>query len=98
MIYRPYKDTGIKTSLLGMGCMRLPTVGGPGDPVDYEKAQELIDYAYKNGVNYYDTAYIYHSGDSETFIGQALKKYPREMCIRDRLYRPHRNDSCKYHL
>ena len=78
MIYRPYKDTGIKTSLLGMGCMRLPTVGGPGDPVDYEKAQELIDYAYKNGVNYYDTAYIYHSGDSETFIGQALKKYPRD--------------------
>ncbi len=61
-----------------MGCMRLPTVGGPGDPVDYEKAQELIDYAYKNGVNYYDTAYIYHSGDSETFIGQTLKKYPRD--------------------
>ena len=78
MIYRNFKDTSAKTSLLGMGCMRLPTVGGPGDPVDYEKAEKLIDLAYKSGINYYDTAYIYHSGDSEKFIGKALAKYPRD--------------------
>lgn len=78
MIYRNFKNTDTKTSLLGMGCMRLPTVGGPGDPVDYEKAEAIIDLAYKSGINYYDTAYIYHSGDSERFIGKALSKYPRD--------------------
>ena len=45
--------------------------------IDYEKAQKLVDLAYKNGVNYYDTAYMYHCGKSEKFIGHALKKYPR---------------------
>lgn len=78
MIYRDYKDTGLKTSMLGMGCMRLPTVGGPGDPVNFEEAEKLIDTAYKNGINYFDTAYVYHSGDSEKFIGKALSKYPRD--------------------
>lgn len=78
MIYKTYKDTDVKLSLLGMGCMRLPTVGDPGAPVDYDKAVEIIDYAYEHGVNYFDTAYIYHSGDSERFIGKALAKYPRD--------------------
>lgn len=78
MYQREYKDTGKMISLLGMGCMRLPKKSADSEQVDYEKAQEIIDYAYAHGVNYYDTAYIYHGGDSETFIGQALKKYPRE--------------------
>ncbi len=79
MIYKPYKDTGKQLSQLGFGCMRLPTTtGNPGDPIDYEKAGALIDYAYGHGVNYFDSAYVYHNGDSEHFIGQALAKYPRD--------------------
>ena len=79
MIYKPYKDTGKQLSQLGFGCMRLPTTtGNPGDPIDYEKAGALIDYAYEHGVNYFDSAYVYHNGDSEHFIGQALAKYPRD--------------------
>ncbi|MCC8023840.1 MAG: aldo/keto reductase [Clostridium sp.] len=77
MEYKTFKE--ISLSRLGMGNMRLPTRGnGPMDPVDYDKAQEIIDYAMAHGINYYDTAYVYHGGDSEKFLGQALKKYPRE--------------------
>lgn len=77
MIYKPFKD--IELSCLGMGNMRLPVIDDkPGAPIDYKRAQEIIDYAYENGVNYYDTAYVYHNGESETFLGEALKKYPRD--------------------
>ena len=62
MIYKPYKDTGKQLSQLGFGCMRLPTTtGNPGDPIDYDKAGALIDYAYEHGVNYFDSAYVYGS-------------------------------------
>lgn len=76
---RKFKD--VEVSLLGLGTMRLPCEteqkreSNPN--IDYEKAQKLVDLAYKNGVNYYDTAYMYHCGKSEKFIGHALKKYPR---------------------
>ena len=66
---------GLKLSALGMGNMRLPQKDGK---IDYEKAQEIIDLAYERGINYYDTAFRYHSGESEIFIGKALAKYPRE--------------------
>lgn len=76
---RRFKD--VEVSLLGLGTMRLPCETGQkreSNPnIDYEKAQKLVDLAYKNGVNYYDTAYMYHCGKSEKFIGHALKKYPR---------------------
>ena len=78
MEMRQYRDTGVEVSLLGMGCMRLPKLDPEKPDIDYVKAQEIIDYAYSHGVNYFDTAYAYHGGQSETFIGQALKKYPRE--------------------
>jgi len=78
MFKRNFKDTNLEISLLGLGCMRLPLVDGSTTAIDYEKAQEIVDYAYANGINYYDTAYPYHGGESEKFIGQALKKYPRE--------------------
>ena len=78
MEHKAFKD-GIQLSRLGMGNMRLPVQGdAPNSPIDFEKAQRLIDTAYAAGVNYYDTAYIYHGGKSEVFTGQALKKYPRE--------------------
>ena len=76
---RPYKNTGKEISLLGLGCMRLPCKDDNGKwVIDYEKAQEMVDYAYKSGVNYFDTAHMYHDGQSEDFVGVALSKYPRE--------------------
>lgn len=74
---RRYKNTDLNISLLGLGCMRLPKLYDDKDDIDYDKANQIVDYAYSNGVNYYDTAYLYHGGGSEKFIGQALKKYPR---------------------
>jgi len=65
----------MKLSKLGMGAMRLPT---DENGIDHKKAEEIIDYVYKNGVNYFDTAYIYHGGESEVFLGKALAKYPRD--------------------
>jgi predicted aldo/keto reductase-like oxidoreductase len=77
MIYKPFKD--LQLSLLGMGNMRLPTTTeGFFAPVDYPKAQEIIDYAMASGINYYDTAFDYHGGDSEKFLAQALAKYNRK--------------------
>ena len=74
-----YKEmAGLKVSALGMGNMRLPRIEGESEKIDREKAQEIIDYAMSHGINYYDTAYRYHGGESELFIGEALKKYPRE--------------------
>lgn len=78
MTTRTYQKTSEEISLLGFGCMRLPLVNGASQEIDYAKACELIDYAYSHGVNYFDTAYVYHGGKSEVFLGEALKKYPRE--------------------
>jgi hypothetical protein len=77
MVYKKFKD--LQLSSLGMGCMRLPSTSRDwGAPIDEEAAMELIDHAYKNGVNYFDTSWFYHGGDSERFIGEALKRYPRD--------------------
>jgi predicted aldo/keto reductase-like oxidoreductase len=68
-----------EVSLLGYGLMRLPLKDRKNQSeIDKEKAQELIDRAMAGGVNYYDTAWVYHQGMSERFAGEALKKYPRE--------------------
>ena len=69
---------GVEVSALGLGNMRLPKIEGQGEKIDWEKAREIVDYAMSHGINYYDTAYRYHGGESELFIGEALKKYPRE--------------------
>lgn len=79
MEYRKYKNTEEKVSLLGFGAMRLPLLpDGKDRDIDYARSGEMVDYAYKNGVNYFDTAWPYHAGQSEFFIGEALKKYPRD--------------------
>lgn len=78
MQYKKFKD-GIELSRLGMGNMRLPTKEDePNAPIDYERAEKIISYAMANGVNYYDTAYVYHNGESEKFLGKAMKKYGRK--------------------
>lgn len=74
MIYNEFK--GKKLSALGFGCMRFPTV--EGDVVDEALTAEMFDRAIKSGVNYIDTAYMYHSFQSEIIVGKILKKYPRD--------------------
>lgn len=78
MEYRVHQKTGEKVSLLGLGCMRLPKVDPTKDAIDIAAANAEIDAAYQNGITYFDTAWPYHGGQSETVIGAALKKYPRE--------------------
>lgn len=72
---RRLNKLGIETSLLGYGCMRFPTTAE--GKIDREAAEKLLDKAYEHGVNYFDTAYPYHNGESEAFVGSVLKKYDR---------------------
>jgi len=76
MVYRNFQD--VKLSGLGLGMMRLPVVNGKDSMVDEEAAEAMIDYAYKNGINYFDTAWGYHGGNSELVAGKFLSKYPRD--------------------
>lgn len=76
MIYKQFQN--IKLSALGFGCMRLPVKNGVYADIDEQAAAEMIEAAMKNGVNYYDTAWGYHDGNSETVMGKILAKYPRE--------------------
>ena len=67
---------GVKPSMLGFGCMRFPQKeDGSIDEVESEK---MLDKAIEAGVTYIDTAYPYHNGESEPFVGRVLKKYKRE--------------------
>ncbi len=76
MIYRNFQD--MRLSGLGMGAMRLPVIDGDDSRIDETKTQAMVDYAMEQGVNYYDTAWGYHDGHSETVMGKALSRYPRE--------------------
>ena len=68
MIYRKFQD--LQLSGLGLGMMRLPVVDGNDGVVDEVAAAELIDCAYKSGINYFDTAWGYHNGNSELVAGK----------------------------
>ena len=81
MQYRSNKKSE-KLSILGLGCMRFPTIAGK---VDYAKTKAMIDFAVKNGVNYFDTAYIYHAGQSESILGRALKEHREKVNIATKL-------------
>ena len=76
MEYSKFEKLGISTSLLGFGCMRFPQT--PDGKIDEPEAEKMLDTAIKAGVTYIDTAYPYHNGDSEPFVGKVLKKYDRD--------------------
>lgn len=74
MIYKEFR--GLQLSSLGLGGMRFPILADGS--VDEAATAEMVACAMKNGVNYYDTAYNYHKGNSETVMGKILSAYPRE--------------------
>ncbi len=80
MIYRKFKD--LELSALGMGAMRLPVICGKDGMIDEAAAGKMVAYAMEKGVNYYDTAWGYHEGQSELVMGKLLKPYPRkDFCL-----------------
>lgn len=83
MTYRTEPKRGEKVSVLGYGCMRWPTVSNDsardsGDDIDQNMVNELVDYAFAHGVNYFDTSPAYCKGHSEHATGVALKRHPRD--------------------
>lgn len=82
MLYRKFGNSGLTVSILGFGAMRLPIQGGTGSPfdrlnpnirIDEEETSKMLNYAVDHGVNYIDTAYPYHGGQSEAILGRLLK-------------------------
>lgn len=83
MTYRTTPTTGDRVSLLGYGCMRLPTISNgsardSGDEIDQEMVNRQVDYALEHGVNYFDTSPAYCKGRSEHAMGIALSRHPRD--------------------
>jgi Predicted oxidoreductases of the aldo/keto reductase family len=76
MLYKEFQNE--KLSLLGMGAMRLPVKDGVYANINQAETEKMVAYAMEKGINYYDTAWGYHDGQSEISIGKALSKYPRE--------------------
>ncbi len=81
MLYRKLGASGCEVSVLGFGCMRFPMLGSSSavdifdasKPIDEEESTKMIGYAIEHGINYFDTAYPYHGGQSETLLGKTLK-------------------------
>ena len=82
MKYRIFpRIPGVPVSVLGFGCMRLPVLGGDAKQIDEEPARGLLRRAIDAGVNYVDTAYPYHGGESEPFVGRALRDGYRDKVL-----------------
>ncbi|MGC2872585.1 aldo/keto reductase [Ihubacter sp. mB4P-1] len=76
MIYKAFQD--LKLSALGFGAMRLPVVAGKDADIDKDAASAMVAEAMRQGINYYDTAWGYHEGNSELVMGEIFSAYPRD--------------------
>jgi len=76
MITKQFKNLVLPA--LGMGTMRLPVFDGDDTKIDEEQTAKMVAYAMEHGVNYFDTAWGYHGGNSELVMGRVLSKYPRD--------------------
>ncbi|MEO0124069.1 MAG: aldo/keto reductase [candidate division WOR-3 bacterium] len=87
MIYRDFGKTGVKISQLGFGCMRFPLLDeNDFKSINKPEAAKILYYAIDNGINYLDTAYGYHSGESEVFLGEVLKpEYRKKIYLATKL-------------
>jgi len=94
MLYRKLGNCAQEVSILGFGCMRLPVVQGTGKatdiwdpkkPVDEELAVDMMRYAVDHGVNYFDTAFMYHGGKSEVILGKGIKGCREKIMIATKL-------------
>ncbi len=92
MLYRSLKGTSV--SILGFGAMRLPLIGGtkiptdsfdPNRTIDKEETAKMVGYAIDHGINYFDTAYVYHGEKSEIVLGEMLKPYRDRVLIATKL-------------
>ncbi len=79
MKYRKMPKSEDQISSLGFGCMRFPVTAD--GLIDEDRSLELLNYAYDNGVNYFDTAYPYHGGNSEPLVGKFLSAHPRKSIL-----------------
>lgn len=75
MIYKDFQD--LKLSQLGFGAMRLPVINGKDSDIDQDAVNEMVKVAMESGINYFDTAWGYHGGNSEIAMGKALSSYDR---------------------
>ena len=92
MQYRQIGNTGVNASILGFGCMRLPVIDGKSNQIDMDKTGELFRHAYDQGVNYFDTAYVYHGETSEVALGQGVRDFRDKVNIATKLP-PNRSQS-----
>lgn len=76
MVYKDFQN--LRLSALGLGGMRLPASGDNLSQIDEAETAKMVAFAMEHGINYYDTAWGYHDGNSETVLGRVLSKYPRE--------------------
>ncbi len=93
MLYRKLGKTNVSASILGFGAMRLPMLGAQGGmssfdpsvPIDEAHATRIIEHAVEKGVTYFDTAYGYHGGKSEVFLGKAIRPHRKNVMIATKL-------------
>ena len=80
MVYKEFQD--LKLSALGMGAMRLPLVDGKDENIDEAATAKMVAYGFEKGINYFDTAWGYHGGNSELVMGRVLNIQERSFIWR----------------